>query len=192
MPEFSPEVRNRTGRGRERGGRDRQAQSPPGRSQRHVELSQLEREKGRGAVSASFPTTPNSLACFSVNNKNTQWGDVSVKQIHFLPASLARLHGGDSQAPPQPREGESFGRTPSLRAEGWCLPGAAAPVPGEGAGGEARGGEGDKPPFLAVSQPAAKRPGQSGSTSFPLLVFPCSSFSPWATCSWSHACCPAA
>lgn len=126
-------------------GRDRQVQSLPGRGRRHVELSQLEQEKGRGAVSAS--ATPNSLACFSV--KNTQWGNVSEKRIHLLPASLARLHGGDSQAPPQPREGKRFGQTPPLRAEGWRLPGTAAPVPGEGAGGEARGLEGDKPPFLA-------------------------------------------
>lgn len=44
-------------------GRDREAQSLPGRSQRHVELSQLEREKGRGAVSASFPTNTKLFAC---------------------------------------------------------------------------------------------------------------------------------
>lgn len=49
-------------------GRDREAQSPPGRSQRHVEPSQLEREKGQGAVSASFPTNAKLLRLFSVND----------------------------------------------------------------------------------------------------------------------------
>lgn len=138
------------------------------------------------------PQTPNFLACFSVNNKNTQWGNVSEKQIHLLPASLARLHGGDSQAPPQPWEGERFGQTPPLRREGWCLPGAAAPCLGKELG-ERRGERREtSPPSWQASQPAAEGPGQSGSTSLPLLVFPCSSFSPWATCSWSHACCPAA
>lgn len=38
--------------------------------------------------------------------------------------------------------------SPTL-AEGWHLPGAAAPVPREGVGGEVRGAEGDKLPFLA-------------------------------------------
>lgn len=113
-----------------------------------------------------FPQTPNSLACFSVNNKNTQWGNASEKQIHLLPASLARLHGGDGQVPPQPREGERFGRTPPLWAEGWHLPGAAAPVPGEGAGGEARGAEGDKPP-LPGRRPSQLQRGQGSRAAHP-------------------------
>lgn len=49
-------------------GRDMEVQSPPGRSQRHVELSQLERERGQGAVSASFPTNTELLCLFSVND----------------------------------------------------------------------------------------------------------------------------
>lgn len=43
---------------------DRQAQSTPGRGQRHMELSQLEQEKGSWggeAVSASFPTNTKLL-----------------------------------------------------------------------------------------------------------------------------------
>lgn len=139
-----------------------------------------------------FPQTPNSLACFSVNNKNTQWGNISKKQIHLLPTSLARLHGGDGQAPPQPREEERFGWTPPLQAEGWHLSGVTAPCLGREQG-ERRGEQRETSPLLwQAFQPAVERPGQSGSTSLPLLVFPCSSFSPWATCSWSHACCPAA
>lgn len=54
------------GQKRDRSGQamtDRKAQSLPGRSQRHVELSQLEQEKGRGAVSASFPTNTKLFVC---------------------------------------------------------------------------------------------------------------------------------
>lgn len=66
-------------------GRDREAQSPPGRSQRHMELSQLEQEKGQVAVSASFPTNMKLLFLFSVMDKSTQLGNVSEKQIRLLP-----------------------------------------------------------------------------------------------------------
>lgn len=124
-------------------GRDREAQSPPGRSQRHVELSQLKREKGRGAVSASFPTSTELLCLFSVNDKSTPLGNESEKQIRLLPALLTRLHTGYGCAPPQPREGEGFGHSHPLWAEGWHLPGAAARVPGKGAGGEASQGQGE-------------------------------------------------
>lgn len=154
-------------------GRDREAESPPGRSQRHMELSQLEQEKGRGAVSASFPSNTKLLCLFSVIDRSTQLGNVSEKQIRLLLTLLTRLHRGYGRAPPEP--GEGFGHSHSLWAEGWHLPGAAAQVPGEGAGGEASQGQ-----------------GEASRGSLPLLVSPCSSFSPWVTCSWSHACCPAA
>lgn len=104
-----------------------------------------------------------------------QLGNISEKQIHLLPTLLARLHRGYGHAPPQPQEGEGFGHSHPLWAEGWHLPGVAALVPGEGAGGEVSQGQ-----------------GEASQGSLTLLVFSCSSFSPWVTCSWSHACCPAA
>lgn len=149
-------------------GRDRQAQSPPGRGQRHMELSQLDQEKGRGGQLVQiFPQTPNSLACFSVNSKNTQWGNVSKKQIHLLPALLARLPRGDCQAPPQPWAGERFGRTRPCRAEGWCLPRVAAPVPGEGAeGGRGDGSRGRQAP-LPGRRPSQLWRGQGSQAAHP-------------------------
>ena len=38
-----------------------------------------------GQLVQVFPQTPNSLACFSVNNKNTQRGNVSKKRIRLSP-----------------------------------------------------------------------------------------------------------
>lgn len=107
-----------------------------------MELSQLEREKGQGAVSAGFPNNTKLLCLFSVNDKSTQLGNMSEKQIHLLPTLFTRLHGGYGHAPSQPREGEGFGHSHPLWAEGWHLPGAAALVPGEGAG-EASQGQGE-------------------------------------------------
>lgn len=135
MPEFSPEVKNGTGRGQERVGREGQAGPVPSwqRSEAHGTVTVRSGEGTGGQLVQIFPQTPNSLACFSVNSKNTQWGNVSKKQIHLLPALLARLPRGDCQAPPQPWAGERFGRTRPCWAEGWCLPRVAAPVPGEGA-----------------------------------------------------------
>lgn len=89
-------------------GRDREAQSPPGRSQRHVELSQLEWEKGQAAVSASFPSNTKLLCLISVIDSSTQLGNTSEKQIRLLPTLLTRLHRGYGHAPLQPGKGRAL------------------------------------------------------------------------------------
>lgn len=95
MPEFTPKVKNRTERGQKQAGKEGQAGpvlSWP-RSEAHGTVTVRAGEgTGREQLVQVFPQTRNSLGCFSVNDKNTQRGNVSEKQIHFLLASLARLH----------------------------------------------------------------------------------------------------
>lgn len=96
MQEFSPEVKNETERGQKQAGREGQAGPVPSwlRSEARGTVTVRAGEgTGREQLVQVFPQTQNSLACFSANDKNTQWGNVSEKQIHFLLASLARLHG---------------------------------------------------------------------------------------------------
>lgn len=98
-----------------------------------------------------FPQTPNSLACFSVNSKNTQWGNVSKKRIHLLPPRLVNKAAwrGLSGSSAASGRGALWSDSPTGQRAG-ISPGWQLPCRGEERGREeARGAEGDKHPFLA-------------------------------------------
>lgn len=153
MPEFSLKVKNRTERGQKQAGREGQAGpvlSWPRSEARGTVTVRAGEGTRREQLVQVFPQTQNSLACFSVNDKNTQWGNVSEKQIHFLLTSLARLHRVGTVICSSTALGRGVLWSESLTpGRGLASPQASSSSAWGGSTGRREGRGGSQAPFLA-------------------------------------------